>query len=663
MQTRPQIIILAVIVCALLIAIVGLRQRAARTDIGDEDSEGTGEIYETGGESASFGQSRITAFDELIPEDLPKTTRVNRMPKTDRREDFDTQKRRARGDSSIFGIVRGDERKPLPAATVMLYENDPMTKNPPLLEAISDEQGSYTLDRINDRNMRYILVTKADGYAPEAASIVLGGMPLKRDIQLLRGVEVSGKVVDAQTSAPIPGATVYHPCNRQVYAMLGTVKSGPMGQFTFATVRPGRVRTLAECDGYRRTPKTTQSPDKAVEIAMEPGGCVLRGVTVSRLTEKPESGAKVIVSAGRRITDSVLSDDDGKFEFLELPPGKLTLHAIKGMPSDTQEIELQDGEVREDVTIVLPSELFVAGKVIHAYQGKPLPGIRIHYKSPSGSQSVVSDENGLFGFETLALEEYTVEVHEKNYLPYFDRRATASLEKITSKIGSKESSDKLLIKLRPVRAVAGVVVREDGSRVRGADVLVGMQQGRDSQRILTRSDRKGEFFVNVASMRRGEGLVIARKGDLIGAADTRVPTRSELEIKIKPDRLNGLLVLTDQSPLSGIRVASGYTFGRSSRRYRSSPVRVSGPETYTNARGRFRLPVAANQTVELLFRLPDGNEISKSYDSRSLLRGTRIFVYDPVQRDILSDTREGTARRSDRSDRGRRWGRSSRRRR
>jgi hypothetical protein len=377
------------------------------------------------------------------------------------------------------------------------------------------------------------------------------------------------------------------------------------------------------------------------KILMVPGGATLRGVTVSRLTRKPEGGAKVIAeTAGLR--ESVMTSDEGEFEFTDMPAGKYRLVAVKGMPSDVEVLQIAEREVRDNIQLVLPAPLFVSGRVLHAFSSKPMPGVRIHFASPSGRGSVLSDDNGLFAFETLVVENYTIEVHEKGYLPLFEKRTTGSVERITRKISRSASSDQVTIRLRPVPAIEGIVRRSNQSGkpagpVPGIDVPVMYQQRDVLERIVTRTDPLGKFFVNLPSGRRGSAKIIVGRRDTIAVEDVRIPTRKPVELVLKQTRMNANLYLTDQSPLSGVRIASNYFFPEGMAPDKA--MRVPGPDTHAGGSGRFVLPLAEKQKVELAFYLPDGNEVAKVFDSDSLLRRRRTFIYDPVARDILHDVR------------------------
>jgi hypothetical protein len=284
--------------------------------------------------------------------------------------------------------------------------------------------------------------------------------------------------------------------------------------------------------------------------------------------------------------------------------------------------------------------------------GTPLPGVRVYYHSPSGKSNVVADEDGQFGFETMALNEYQMEVHEKGYLPLLDKKSTGSVEVITRKILPSASSDQVTIRMRPVPSISGIVRRQpkagsgqkNGKPVWGVDVQVIYMQGKVLEQKTAQTDPLGKFFVNLPNKNRGTAKVLALRNATVDVKSDRIPSRKPIELLMKPTLAQGMLVLSDASELSGVRVALNYFFPDHLSPERA--LRLKGGEMYTNMRGRFYLPAAQRQQIELVFYLPDGKILSKVFDSDRLLRKRVTFVYDPVSGEILTDAQKGTPRSS-----------------
>lgn len=636
---NPKHIMIAVAVLTAVLFIALLHSRTRRDRMPGDDPEDSELADETPVRARSAHSARIIGISPSRPS-VPSKTRITRIARAAQYEDYDAQKIRAFGDASIYGIVRGESRKALPGVQIQLFEDDPMTKNPPLREAVTDQDGSYTLEQLNDAGIHFIIVAKAPGFAPEIDRVTLRGRT-EKDFRLFPGVELSGVVRDAVTSLPIANATVYFPAgSERVWGLLGSVQTGPVGQFTFPAVRGGALKTMAEHEGYCRTTKIIRSPTKEAEIAMKPGGAVIRGIAVDRRTDQPVPGARIIARCGD-FQASAKTADDGTFELTDLPSGKYVIRGIRGMSSEPLKIDLGDREVREDVRIVLPSLLFVSGRVIHAYENTPLPGVRIWFENPSGRNSVMSDENGQFAFETMVVSSYTMSVHEKRFLPVQEKKTTQALETITRKVMKSAASDDVTIRLKPVPAIVGTVRRLVRNKlsdpVFDAEVCVAYVMKTGYETKLTRTDPVGEFFVNLPAKGRGYTKVIAQKKGYVDVQAASLPMKKRFRMVMKPNRMVGELDLIDKTPLSGVKIGFSYMFP--DNQPADKALRLSAGDVLANASGRFLMPLGAHQIMEMMFYLPDGQNIAKIYRSDQLLDHMHFFIYDPVSRDILSDVR------------------------
>ncbi len=638
------------LVIALIVILVGglgiLRQRVTRSSssVADETSSpAEEEVFEEDYVRQRVARPPRTDIMFASRQRAPAPTKIVKLSEGELGDSFEAEKYRAFGDAAVFGMVRGPDRRPLAGARVELYDPDPMTKNPPLRECVSDTSGTFRLEKINASERLYILLARAEGCAPVAEYILLRDEATERNISLSAGVECAGVVVDALTSLPLGQATVYHPVRGGIcFRPLGVVDTSPMGEFRFPSVAQGTVKVLVECPGYRSAQVTLTTPITNAVIALVPGGGTIRGETISRLTDKPEPRVKVALLSEALIT-TTLSDDEGRFVFENLPAGKFTLIGVKnGMPGLAETVTLSERETREGVRIIVPASLLVSGRVVHALSGEPLAGIHLYYPSPRGKALVLSDENGLFGFETLTVDSYWIEVHEKGYLPLLERRTTGVVERIERRIKRSDASDQVTIRLRPVPSIEGVVKATDrsgraGAPVAAIDVAVAYEQRRTRERVATRTNALGKFFVNLPSGRRGSAKIVANHRGAIGVRSVRIPTRQPVEIVLQRERMNGQLFLSDGTPLAGVEIRSRYLFpdrGRPEER-----LRLDGAVAYVRASGSFSLALAPQQQVELLFSLPDGASIVKSFPTSELLSGSHTFVYDPLARDVLHDAR------------------------
>jgi hypothetical protein len=168
----------------------------------------------------------------------------------------------------------------------------------------------------------------------------------------------------------------------------------------------------------------TQAPPRP------PGGPPFRAATgTSRIRGRvvsdnglPVRGAEVSLS-GNAVA-ALKSDDNGRFEFVDLPPGNFTLDASKagfagpivingGMPSDISLVRtfaVADGQTVER-TITLTRGAVIRGRVVDAF-GDPITEAEIRVErfvyGPGSSRQLVQHSSGVVAWLTDDRGEYRV---------------------------------------------------------------------------------------------------------------------------------------------------------------------------------------------------------------------------------------------------------------
>lgn len=552
--------------------------------------------------------------------------------------------------------------KPLENAEVLLFENDPNTTHPALRTVTTDKEGSFTIANINGNNQRYIIVAKADGFSPEAASVTVNREPEQTFIRLDKGVPFNGKVVDAETRQPVQGAVIYQPNSRMdAVACLGVTTTSLNGSFSFPNTQAGENMTMVHANGYATKRVRINAPDNNAIIELEPGGASVEGITIDRLTGKPQGGAKVWVTGKHDLAESVVSAADGTFKIDNLPEGEVSVYAVRGMKSEEQHFDIKKAEQVKDVQILLPSELLVSGQVINIKDRKPMQGVKVWFQSNKGAQFKKTNSDGRFAFETMAIDEYALLVHEKGLLPMQDKHSTEAKETIVRKVAKNQSSDEVTIRLKPVPTVEGTVTgpsrRGGDSPINDADITLAFADGRDFYQLKTKSDPAGNFFINLPNGERGKGVLVAKKDYSLDTKDVRVPRNKPVELKLTRDMMFGQVLLSDETPLDGINVKVTRTLSET-RAESNSADRITLNDLYTMRGGMLMGALPRNSNVELNFSLPDGVNVSKPFQTNKLLNSRPIFVYDPVTQDIVADTtpRQRNNNWSRWGDRGRGFG-------
>jgi hypothetical protein len=187
------------------------------------------------------------------------------------------------------------------------------------------------------------LMFEAPGYRTFISSETIGGdkpLPAELKFKLQRADDVTGTIVDPN-GIPVAGALIsVRPAN-----MLATVtgNTGPEHLRT-STNHRGEFRFTAQAQSYSLNVLSAQgaivrrfgrNQSNLGEIQLQPNAAV-RGVVVS--DGAPVEGATVNVFFGFG-SDYDLTDTDGRFEFLDLPSGSMTLHTTLPSPGGKENAE------------------------------------------------------------------------------------------------------------------------------------------------------------------------------------------------------------------------------------------------------------------------------------------------------------------------------------
>jgi hypothetical protein len=161
------------------------------------------------------------------------------------------------------------------------------------------------------------------------------------------------------------------------------------------------------------------------------GTALIRGRIVAADTGKPLRRASVTLFApelgSERRTSS--TDEDGRYEFTDLPAGRFTLRVSRGgylqlaygqhRPREAAKpLQLRDAEVLEHVDLALPRMAIISGRVLDD-AGDPMEGVNVHAARsmfrdgqrrlvPVGRPQNRTDDDGEFRLTSLAPGTYYV---------------------------------------------------------------------------------------------------------------------------------------------------------------------------------------------------------------------------------------------------------------
>ncbi|MBQ0827859.1 MFS transporter [Streptomyces tagetis] len=249
----------------------------------------------------------------------------------------------------VRGTVRGHESAAVPHAAVTLIS----LSGRQLGRSVAQADGTYTVDAPHAGS--YVLIAAADGYQPQASTVVVHDEPVAYDI-LLSGTSGLGGLVRAEESGqPVAGAMVIVTDVRG--DLLATVTTGEDGEFSLTELVPGTVTVAVNAPGFRPRALPVEVGGTGVarvEVGLWPGAR-LQGVI--RAPHGPLADARVtLIDAAGNVAGSAGTGPDGAYAFTDLDAGEYTVVATGYPPVATALTVEGPGVDGHDITLAHPGE-------------------------------------------------------------------------------------------------------------------------------------------------------------------------------------------------------------------------------------------------------------------------------------------------------------------
>lgn len=317
--------------------------------------------------------------------------------------------------------------------------------------------------------------------------------------------ELSGRVLDAATKAPLANADVallrapfdsyvgVYDDNSSPVAVLATAKSDADGRFAFAVEpsTPCRVRAATPRHAERTVLHCTGGSFVTVEL--DRAAAI---VCTVRNEQGPLADAEVRLADDETYLDRAKAQTDaaGVARFVGQPAGRVTLAlADPRVQFATVNVDVVAGQ-QHRVELLAKAGRVGRGVVRDVASRAPVASARVFRNSGFGP-SVVTDVNGRFELAGLATEgSMRVLVRAEGYAP-----ASASLP-----YGSTDEFD---VALSRGAAIAGRVVGEDGHGLAGASGFLAAQGNPGYDVVRVAVDAEGRFHAACLSPGRHYWLV------------------------------------------------------------------------------------------------------------------------------------------------------------
>ncbi|MFI7137610.1 MFS transporter [Streptomyces massasporeus] len=255
----------------------------------------------------------------------------------------------ASGGVPVRGFVRGNESAPVPQAAVTLIS----LAGRQLGRSVAQADGSYAVDAPGAGS--YVLIASADGFQPQASTVVVNGEPAAFDILLSGTSGLTGLVRAAGSGQPVKDAMVIVTDVRGDLLANGT--TGEQGEFSFAELVPGAVTVAVNAAGYRPRALPVEvgvTGVTRIEIDLDAGARV-QGVV--RAPHGPLADARVtLVDQAGNVVGSATTGTDGAYAFTDLDGGEYTVIATGYPPVATALTVTGAGTDAHDIELAHPGE-------------------------------------------------------------------------------------------------------------------------------------------------------------------------------------------------------------------------------------------------------------------------------------------------------------------
>ncbi|MBL1083364.1 MFS transporter [Streptomyces actinomycinicus] len=253
------------------------------------------------------------------------------------------------GGTPVHGYVRGAESAPVGQAAVTLIS----LSGRQLGRSVTQPDGSYALAAPGTGS--YVLIAAADGYQPQASTVVVGEEPLSYDILLSGTSGLTGVVRAAGSALPVKDAMVIVTDVRG--DLLATAATGEQGGFVLTDLVPGTVTVAVNASGFRPRALPVEVGATGVtriEVDLD-AGARLQGVV--RAPHGPLADARVtLVDQAGNVVGTATTGTDGAYAFTDLNGGEYTVIATGYPPVATALTVAGPGVDGHDIELAHPGE-------------------------------------------------------------------------------------------------------------------------------------------------------------------------------------------------------------------------------------------------------------------------------------------------------------------
>lgn len=392
-----------------------------------------------------------------------------------------------------------------------------------LAKGQTNGMGDFKLELPAGTSGQIVVIIKADGFEEFRKTVDLNEDDEPWVVAELGGsVALTGQVLRAGTDEPIHGALVSY------VSSVGTqkVKTDRQGRYKIDGLQPGPGRLEFVADGFAKdqidldlqaseTHDVVLQPEYRVDITVvDDRGKPAPDVTIEAISTEPVRSYSAITDENGRATIHGVHPDASALR------ARLTTERHLTPQEWGLTIDLPAGTDKVAKRFVLARPATLAGRVVRALDGKPVPLARVSVGANKYGflTSTTTDAQGRYKILGLPAEKVVVTAQHQDSAP----------EMKTIQLRPGETTD-LTFKLPPGAVLRGEVKDTDGRPVAKIDILAAGWQDHDTYVLHVQTDEKGQFMIKHAP-RDGVKLTVMADGRPLLTTDPLKPGRDKHEL-------------------------------------------------------------------------------------------------------------------------------------